>query len=66
MTGVQTCALPIYHSPFWSNVLEDQDGFFQFLMDIGVRMGNKRPKRDGADDDGADANAPLEIADDTL
>jgi len=26
-------------------VLEDQDGFFQFLMDIGVRMGNKR-KRD--------------------
>ena len=30
---------------FWSNVLEDQDGFFQFLMDIGVRMGNKR-KRD--------------------
>jgi hypothetical protein len=26
-------------------VLEDQEGFFQFLMDIGVRMGNKR-KRD--------------------
>jgi hypothetical protein len=33
------------YSPFWSNVLEDQEGFFQFLMDIGVRMGNKR-KRD--------------------
>jgi hypothetical protein len=32
----------LYHSPFWSNVLEDQEGFFQFLMDIGVRMGNKR------------------------
>jgi len=39
-------AVALYHSPFWSNVLEDQDGFFQFLMDIGVRMGNKRVKRD--------------------
>ena len=38
-------AVGLYHSPFWSNVLEDQEGFFQFLMDIGVRMGNKR-KRD--------------------
>lgn len=38
-------AVALYHSPFWSNVLEDQDGFFQFLMDIGVRMGNRR-KRD--------------------
>ncbi len=27
-------------------MLEDQEGFFHFLMDIGVRMGNKR-KRDG-------------------
>ena len=36
----------LYHSPFWRGVLEDQEGFFQFLMDIGVRMGNKR-KRDG-------------------
>jgi hypothetical protein len=41
-------AVALYHSPFWSNVLEDQDGFFQFLMDIGVRMGNKRIKRDDA------------------
>ncbi len=39
-------AVALYHSPFWSNVLEDQEGFFHFLMDIGVRMGNKR-KRDG-------------------
>ena len=37
-------AVALYHSPFWSNVLEDQDGFFQFLMDIGVRMGNKRKR----------------------
>jgi AcrR family transcriptional regulator len=39
-------AVALYHSPFWREVLEDQEGFFQFLMDIGVRMGNKR-KRDG-------------------
>ncbi len=39
-------AVALYHSPFWSNVLEDQEGFFQFLMDIGVRMGNKRTKRE--------------------
>ena len=32
--------------PFWSEQLEDQDRFFQFLMDIGVRMGNRR-KREG-------------------
>lgn len=38
-------AVALYHSPFWNKVLEDQEGFFQFLMDIGVRMGNKR-KRD--------------------
>lgn len=41
-------AVALYHSPFWSNVLEDQEGLFQFLMDIGVRMGNKRVKRDDA------------------
>ncbi|WP_460208464.1 TetR/AcrR family transcriptional regulator [Thiopseudomonas denitrificans] len=40
-------AVALYHSPFWSSVLEDQEGFFQFLMDIGVRKGNKR-RRDEA------------------
>lgn len=50
-------AVALYHSPFWSNVLEDQEGFFQFLMDIGVRMGNKRVKRD---------DVPHEITDETL
>ncbi|WP_288476722.1 TetR/AcrR family transcriptional regulator [uncultured Pseudomonas sp.] len=38
-------AVALYHSPFWRDVLEDQEGFFQFLMEIGVRMGNRR-KRD--------------------
>ncbi|MDY0250904.1 MAG: TetR/AcrR family transcriptional regulator [Pseudomonas sp.] len=50
-------AIALYHSPFWSNVLEDQEGFFQFLMDIGVRMGNKRTKRD---------ETPKKLADDSL
>ena len=50
-------AVALYHSPFWSNVLEDQEGFFQFLMDIGVRMGNKRVKRE---------DAPAELTDETL
>ena len=47
-------AVALYHSPFWSSVLEDQEGFFQFLMDIGVRMGNRRrrdePSRKADDD----------------
>jgi AcrR family transcriptional regulator len=38
-------AVGLYHSPFWSEQMEDQERFFQFLMDIGVRMGNRR-KRD--------------------
>ncbi len=38
-------AVALYHSPFWRDVLEDQEGFFQFLMEISVRMGNRR-KRD--------------------
>lgn len=41
-------AVALYHSPFWSSVLEDQEGFFQFLMDIGVRMGNKRKREPDA------------------
>ena len=50
-------AVALYHSPFWSNVLEDQEGFFQFLMDIGVRMGNKRTKRE---------ETPKKLLDDAL
>lgn len=37
-------AVALYHSPFWREVIEDQEGFFQFLMDIGVRMGNRRKR----------------------
>ena len=52
-------AVALYHSLFWSNVLEDQEGFFQFLMDIGVRMGNKRVKRE---DVTAQISAETEVA----
>ncbi len=41
-------AVALYHSPFWREVLEDQEGFFHFLMDIGVRMGNKRKRESDA------------------
>lgn len=37
-------AVALSHSPFWRDVIEDQEAFFQFLMDIGVRMGNKRKR----------------------
>ena len=37
-------AVALYHSPFWRDVLEDQEGFFQCLMEIGVRMGNRRQR----------------------
>ncbi len=56
-------AVALYHSPFWSNVLEDQDGFFQFLMDIGVRMGNKRIKRDDAAPESSESLEILETPD---
>ncbi len=39
-------AVALFHSPFWIDQLDDRDRFFQFLMDIGVRMGNRR-KREG-------------------
>tara|TARA_R110002051_G_scaffold297450_1_gene363800 strand:+ start:1446 stop:2132 length:687 start_codon:yes stop_codon:yes gene_type:complete len=40
-------AMAMYHSPFWQEVIEDKEGYMQFLMDIGVRMGNKsKRKRD--------------------
>jgi AcrR family transcriptional regulator len=35
-------AVALHSSPFWRDVIKDQQGFTQFLMDIGVRMGNRR------------------------
>ncbi|MCX4029229.1 TetR/AcrR family transcriptional regulator [Endozoicomonas sp. SM1973] len=34
-------AVAVYHSAFWQDVIEDKDGFFQFMMDIGMRMGKR-------------------------
>ncbi|MBU2705119.1 TetR/AcrR family transcriptional regulator [Zooshikella marina] len=31
----------IHHSTFWQNVIHDKEDFFRFMMDIGVRMGNR-------------------------
>jgi len=38
-------AMSMHHSPFWREVIKDQDGYTQFLMDVGVRMGNRFKRR---------------------
>lgn len=38
-------AMAMYHSPFWQDVIKDQEGYMQFLMDVGVRMGNRFKRR---------------------
>ncbi|WP_426417742.1 TetR/AcrR family transcriptional regulator [Aestuariirhabdus sp. LZHN29] len=35
----------MYHSPFWRGVIKDKEGFFDYMMDIGVRMGNRGRSR---------------------
>ncbi|RRJ84757.1 TetR/AcrR family transcriptional regulator [Aestuariirhabdus litorea] len=35
----------MYHSPFWREVIKDKEGFFRYMMDIGVRMGNRGRSR---------------------
>lgn len=38
-------AVALYHSKFYQEFIEDKDAFFNFLGDVGIRMGNRRPKR---------------------
>ena len=42
-------AMSMHHSPFWREVIEDPEGYMQFLVEVGVRMGNrsKRGRKDG-------------------
>lgn len=42
-------AMSMYHSPFWQDVIEDKEGYMQFLTDIGVRMGNRIKRRRDVD-----------------
>lgn len=42
-------AMAMYHSPFWQDVIEDKEGYMQFLTDIGVRMGNRSKRRKDED-----------------
>jgi AcrR family transcriptional regulator len=42
-------AMAMYHSPFWQEVIEDKEGYMQYLIDIGVRMGNKSKRRKDAE-----------------
>ena len=39
-------AVALYHSKFYNEFIDDKDDFFNFLIEIGVRMGNKRPQKD--------------------
>ena len=41
-------AVALYHSKFYQEFIEDKDEFFNFLGDIGIRMGNKRPEKSGS------------------
>lgn len=34
-------AVALYHSDFYNQIVKDKDGFFKFLREVGVRMGNK-------------------------
>ena len=38
-------AVALYHSKFYNEFIDNKDDFFNFLVEIGVRMGNKRPPR---------------------
>jgi len=35
-------SVALYHSKFYQDFIEDKEGFFSFLGDVGIRMGNKR------------------------
>lgn len=37
-------AVALYHSKFYNEYIEDKEAFFNFLADIGIRMGNRRPE----------------------
>ena len=38
-------AVALYHSKFYQEFIKDKEGFFNFLAEIGVRMGNRRPQK---------------------
>lgn len=45
-------AVALYHSDFYNQIVKDRDGFFDFLMEVAVRMGNKSrvPKANEGED----------------
>lgn len=42
-------AVALYHSKFYQEFIEDKEGFFNFLGDIGIRMGNRRERAERSD-----------------
>lgn len=37
-------AVALHHSKFYQEFIEDKDGFFNFLAEVGIRMANRRKK----------------------
>lgn len=37
-------AVALHHSKFYQEFIKDKDGFYNFLGDVGIRMGNRRKK----------------------
>ena len=40
-------AVALYRSDFYQELIDEPEHFFQFLMDIAVRMGNKKRSKEG-------------------
>ncbi len=43
------CALALHQSDYFRNYIEDQEAFFEFLLQIGMRMGNRGQSGHGSD-----------------
>lgn len=46
-------AVALYHSKFYNEFIDDKDDFFNFLIEIGVRMGNKRERNNSTPENNA-------------
>lgn len=51
-------AVELYHSRSFSEVIEDMDGLMEFIMDIGVNIGNVSAKQSAPETPPMSANGP--------
>ncbi len=38
-------AVALHHSKFYQGEIKDKEAFFNWLAEVGIRMGNKRPDK---------------------